>query len=346
MSQDKHDNLLREARNRALLNYAPGTKTRQVRWSGGKTEVLEAGDGPPLLLVHGGLGQASDWAPTMAQLARDFHVYAPDRPGHGLADPFHFSDFASQVLPHAVTFLSEIMDALGLDCAPVVGCSMGGGWVIELALRQPDRVSQVVLVGAPVGVIERLPPEFFEMRDLYRMVQRPVVGRLVRYMMTKSSARERARKSMAFLVARPEDLSDEMLDTGTFNIIRNGGGFWNALKDLQSEQAMPAQLVFGERLRSLGIPTTFLWGDRDPFCSPEPGRQACSLVPEGEFVLLADAGHMPWLDEPELVASEIAKAVLGPGRQHQRGRPRRPARQPLHRAALGSVKYEEVNRKG
>jgi pimeloyl-ACP methyl ester carboxylesterase len=299
MSQDKHDNLLREARNRALLNYAPGTKTRQVRWSGGKTEVLEAGDGPPLLLVHGGLGQASDWAPTMAQLARDFHVYAPDRPGHGLADPFHFSDFASQVLPHAVTFLSEIMDALGLDCAPVVGCSMGGGWVIELALRQPDRVSQVVLVGAPVGVIERLPPEFFEMRDLYRMVQRPVVGRLVRYMMTKSSARERARKSMAFLVARPEDLSDEMLDTGTFNIIRNGGGFWNALKDLQSEQAMPAQLVFGRKAAlprnsydlSMGRQGSLLLaGTRSPGVFPGAGGGVCASRRRGSHAMAGRAG--------------------------------------------------------
>lgn len=316
MANPKEYDQLKKARIRALMKYAPGTTTRQVQWSGGKTEVLEAGEGPALLLVHGGLGQACDWVPIMAQLSRDFHVYAPDRHGHGLADPFDSSDLTTAehdinwyVSTHAVTFLREILDALGLERTAIVGCSMGGGWVVEFALRQPNRVSHVVLPGAPIGAIERLPREFFEMREFYRLLQRPVIGTLIRYMMSKPSSRERARKGMAFLVAHPERLSDEMLDIGSLNIIRNGRGFLYMLRDLRPEQGMPAELVFGERWRELRMPTTFLWGDQDPFGPPELGRQVCSMVPNGKFVLLTDAGHLPWLDEPELVASEIVKAV-------------------------------------
>jgi pimeloyl-ACP methyl ester carboxylesterase len=303
-----HDEL-KDARARALAKYAPGAATRRVRWSGGETEVLEAGDGPPLVLVHGGLGQATDWAPIVTQLARHFHVYAPDRPGHGLADPFRFTDFAREVLPHAVSFLTGILDGLGIDRAAIAGCSMGGGWTVEFALRRPERVSHVVLAGASIGAIETLPPGFFEMREFYRLVQRPVIGALVRSMMRRPSSRERARKGMAFLVAHPERLPDEMLDTGTFNIIRNGRGFRDAVEALHPDQEMPAPLVFGDRWRELRAPATFLWGDTDPFGSPALGRQVCAMVPNGRFVLLKDAGHLPWLDEPELVASEMVQAI-------------------------------------
>jgi pimeloyl-ACP methyl ester carboxylesterase len=313
MTSPKAYKQLKEARTRALIKYAPGTTTRQVQWSGGTTEVLEDGDGPPLLLVHGGLGQACDWAPIIAQLSRDFRVYAPDRPGHGLADPFHFSNFPEEVLPHAVSFLKEMLDVLGLERPAIVGCSMGGGWAVEFGLRQPNRVSHVVLAGAPIGAIERLPREFFEMREFYRLLQRPVIGGLIRYMMSKPSSRERARKGMAFLVAHPERLSDEMLDIGTFNIIRNGRGFRDALEDLRPEDEVPAQLLFAERWCELRVPTTFLWGEKDPFGSPELGRQVSSMAPNGRFALLPDAGHLPWLDEPELVASEIVKAVRTEG---------------------------------
>jgi pimeloyl-ACP methyl ester carboxylesterase len=309
MATLKEYDQLKEARARALRKYAPEATRRQARWSGGKTEVLEVGNGPPLLLVHGGLGQACDWAPIMAQLSRDWRVYAPDRPGHGLADPFHFSNFPEEVLPHAVSFLKDMLDVLGLERPAIVGCSMGGGWAVEFGLRQPDRVSHVALAGAPIGAIEKLPRGFFEMQEFYRLLQRPVIGGLIRYMMSKPSSRKRARKGMAFLVAHPERLSDEILDIGTFNIIQNGRGFRDALKDLRSEDEVPAQLLFAERWCELRIPTTFLWGEKDPFGSPELGRQVCSMVPNGRFALLPDAGHLPWLDEPDLVASEIAKAV-------------------------------------
>jgi pimeloyl-ACP methyl ester carboxylesterase len=309
MADPKNYHRLKEARAGALAKYAPGVTTRQVSWSGGNTEVLEAGDGPPLLLVHGGLGQASDWAPIMGQLSQGFHVYAPDRPGHGLADPFTFSDFPSEIWPHAVTFLDEMVDALGIDRTAIVGNSMGGGWAVQFALGRPERVSHVILAGAPLGAIEKLPPEFFEMRELYRMLQRPVIGALIRHLMSKPSSRERARKAMTFLVAHPERLSNEVLDTGSFNIIRNGWGFAHALKGFRSQQGMPPVLLFGERWSELSVPTTFLWGDIDPFGSPELGRQVCARVPHGKLVVLPDAGHLPWLDEPKLVASEIVNAV-------------------------------------
>ena len=103
------------------------------RWSQGETQVLELGDGPPLLLVHGGGDAAFEWVPILEELARRHRVLAVDRPGHGLADPFDYTGV--DVLEHAVVFLREILDALELDTVDIAGNSLGGLWSVAFALE-------------------------------------------------------------------------------------------------------------------------------------------------------------------------------------------------------------------
>jgi pimeloyl-ACP methyl ester carboxylesterase len=309
MSNRREYEQLREARARLLVKYAPGTTERQVSWPGGSTQVLELGDGPALLLVHGGLGQASDWAPIMAQLSREFRVYAVDRPGHGLADPFDYQSV--DVLPHAVAFLKGILDGLGLKCVPMVGNSMGGRWAIEFAMRQPDRVSHVILAGLPAGAARELPREFYEVPKLLRSIDRPIIGPFVRNMMVKASSRERARKGLAGMVSHAERLSDEILDTGTFNFIRNRQSMLSLVEKATDKIGMLPEFVITDKWRDVQVPATFLWGEKDVFAPPQLGQQAASLVPKGKFVLIPDSGHIPWLDDPDRVASEIIRALHG-----------------------------------
>ena len=70
-----------------LDRVVPGHRIVRVRWSGGATQIIEAGQGQPLLLLHGGLGEAFQWAPLMPLLARRYRVLAVDRPGPGRAGP-------------------------------------------------------------------------------------------------------------------------------------------------------------------------------------------------------------------------------------------------------------------
>ncbi len=72
---------------------------------------------------------------------------------------------------------------------------------------------------------------------------------------------------------------------------------------------MRPEFVIGDKWRAVNVPATFLWGEKDVFGSPPLGREAASKMPKGKFVLITDAGHLPWLDEPEKVAEEIAKAI-------------------------------------
>src|SRR5262249_46631830 len=102
-----------------LARCAPGYRTRRVRWSGGTTQVIELGDSAPLVLVHGGLGEASQWGCILSALARRHRVLAVDRPGHGLADPFDYRGV--DLLSHARWFLGARWQGLAVATTFVWG---------------------------------------------------------------------------------------------------------------------------------------------------------------------------------------------------------------------------------
>jgi len=307
----REDRDLRSVRSKLLARHAPGTRTQTVSWSAGRAPVLELGEGPPLVLVHGGLGEATNWVPVMPLLAQRFHVYAVDRPGHGLADPFDYRGV--DLLAHARTFLGDVLDALGLDAPAVVGNSMGGRWAVEYALQNPNRVSRLVLVGAPAGSTAALPKEFFAVVDLLRLIHRPVLGRLVRSAMRKPSSRKRAREGLGGMVAHPERLGDELLDSGTFNFLRNSASMLGLVERVVDGMGPRPEFSGGIPWATLRVPTDLVWGERDAFDTVGHGREIADRVPQGRFALVPDAGHLPWLDEPAVVAREIAKAVESGG---------------------------------
>ena len=110
--------------------------------------VLEAGDGPPLVLVHGSGMSASTWAPLMPYLGTR-RLIAFDLPGFGLSDAFDYS--GRPLRAHAVAQLTSLLDALGLERVPIVGTSLGGMWALCLALDAPDRVAAAGVARSPRG---------------------------------------------------------------------------------------------------------------------------------------------------------------------------------------------------
>ena len=115
------------------------------------TNVHLAGDGPPVLLIHGsgpGVSAWANWRLTIPALARHFSVVAPDIVGFGFTDrPEGVSYDLTTWTAHAV----GVLDALGIDRAHVVGNSFGGSIALSLAIHHPERVDRLVLMGS-VGV--------------------------------------------------------------------------------------------------------------------------------------------------------------------------------------------------
>lgn len=291
-----------ERAQRALLDReVPGWASRRLRWSAGETQVIEAGGGPPILLVHGGLGNAADWAPLIARLARQRTVIAVDRPGHGLATAF--DDRGVDLWRHAATFLREVLDALSLERVDVAGCSMGGLFGVALAEAHPERVRSLVLVGAPAGAQRALPSKIAALAW-------PIAGSLVKTMIRRSTAASTRSFWDGLIVAHPERLSDQLLEFVALAARRNADGWHSIVREGATIRGIRPRYLLEPHLARLTVPVAFVWGEHDAFTTPEAGRRLAAVTRRaGPFVVIPDAGHLPWLDEPDLVASAVLSVL-------------------------------------
>ncbi len=109
---------------------------------GHQAHYLKAGSGPPVVLLHGGASDSSDWMGTMRALSSYYSFYAPDIIGYGLSDhvksTYHLEDF--------VRFTGGFIQEMSLDKPVLIGHSLGGRICLEIAFRYPEMVSKLVLI--------------------------------------------------------------------------------------------------------------------------------------------------------------------------------------------------------
>jgi pimeloyl-ACP methyl ester carboxylesterase len=116
--------------------------------NGVKTNYLEGGDGPTVVLVHGsgpGVTAYANWRLVIPELAKQFRVIAPDMVGFGFSERPADADYSVQTWANQVVGL---LDALGLEKASIVGNSFGGAIALRVATQHPDRVERLVLMGS------------------------------------------------------------------------------------------------------------------------------------------------------------------------------------------------------
>jgi pimeloyl-ACP methyl ester carboxylesterase len=149
-----------------------GIESLKLRVGDNQAHYLKAGSGPPVVLIHGGASDSSDWVYTMAALSHRYCLYAPDLIGFGLSDRnkdgYYLSDFTE--------FILGFMEALGLEQSVLVGHSFGGRLCLEIALSYPEKVRKLVLLDAAgLGKISTLGniilTGFWVVRKLLRLRQ-------------------------------------------------------------------------------------------------------------------------------------------------------------------------------
>jgi pimeloyl-ACP methyl ester carboxylesterase len=248
--------------------------------------VLEGGKGGPVLLIHGGNAIAVQWSPLLTDLQREFHWYAPDRPGCGLTDKFDYSQ-ATDFRQHATDYVGGVMDELGLRRASLVGNSMGGYWALLFALAQPDRVDKLVLLGAAAG---SSPPD----RRTARPPAAPGGPPAPSIEGTRAALRSRG------LVADVDRVSPEMLDACTAGYRLPGAqlSWMSMVASLARPPASGLSYALRPELKDLRAPTLFVWGDKD-LEPPKLGQEMSALAPHARCEVVADAGHIVWLDQPK-----------------------------------------------
>jgi pimeloyl-ACP methyl ester carboxylesterase len=295
------DRELARAQAALLARFAPDTRVRRIRWSQGETQLFELGTGAPLLYVHGGLGGAYEIVPILGALTENHRVLAVDRPGHGLADPFDYRGV--DLLDHARTFLGDILDALELPTVDVVANSLGGLCSVAFAIEAPSRVWRLALVGAPAGVKRQVPLQLLPLGL-------PLIGQRLGRHVFSNATRDGSRKFWGrVLVKHPERVDDLVLDVDVANERRNVESLLGLMHCIADGRrlGLRRELILGEGWRRLTTPTLLIWGERDAFGSPKEGEALVAKSPNLRLVRLAEAGHLPWFDDPESVVAEIER---------------------------------------
>lgn len=287
------------ARSRLISRDAASASVRRIGWSGGETEVLELGSGPPLLLIHGGLSSSCEWVPILADLGEDHHVFAVDQPGHGGADPFNYDDV--DLNRHALRFVGEVLDALDLERTAIMANSIGGFLAARFAQSEPERITHLVFAGFPAGLRRKAPLPF-------RMMSLPLVPRLAFGNPTPEGSRKFMGSGLG--VAQPDLLSDELIDCDVENTKLHLESFLTLVNRIADMGGVRKRWLLEEGWKTMPKCTTILWGDNEPWATPQWGMtMLADLGAEIRVVPIPGAGHLPWWDQPELVVQE-AKQVL------------------------------------
>jgi pimeloyl-ACP methyl ester carboxylesterase len=243
--------------------------------NGLRIEMIERGQGRPLLFLHPGIGIDAK-APVLDALAAKARVIAPSHPGFG----------TSELAPAMTTvedlsyFYLDLMDALDLQNATVVGVGFGAWIAAATAVKSTARMSHLVLanaVGIKVG--DRLTRDIV---DIFALLD-PELNKIAYADPSRGAhdyksmpeaaviATARNRESLARFAWQPY-MHDPKLKT---------------------------------RLHRIRIPTLFLWGKQDRILSESYGRAFCAAIAGARFEPIDQAGHYPHIEQPKIFAERV-----------------------------------------
>ena len=287
---------------RRMLRTADAHGRFVPRPSGRRVHVVAAGDGPPVVHLHGTNTSSLSHLMLLGRTPGT-RSYLVDRPGCGLSDPDSFrpEDFRE----YAVGFVGDVLDALGLDATVLVGASGGGIWATWYALAHPGRVAGLVMLGSvPTLPGGRVPLPL-------RLAATPGVGDLM--VRAVKPGRRMLVKMMASMgeaetILRHPDLLDSLV-AGARDPVATQANLAELRALISLRGFRTSMRLTREDLRRLAVPTLMIWGDCDPVVPLAQARAAAAEIPDVRLDVLP-GGHVPQLGHPDRVAALLADFVL------------------------------------
>ena len=277
---------------RRLLAGAPVTE-RRLDLAGVSTAVLEGGDGPPVVLLHGQGGWAGVWVPVMADLVRDHRVVAPDLPGLGAS---RVDGSPPPSTDRVLAWLGELLDRTCPAPPVLVGVSLGGSIAARFAAAHGERLAGLVLVsmGGLVGKV-RIPPAMLLalVRHSLRPSERTAMGMLRQV----SVDADRVKRRMG---DRWDPFRAYSLELARTPSVRRANR--QLLRELGLRQLPP------EEVARIDVPTTLIWGRQDRVMPLAAAREV-SIRYGWPLDVIDDAGHFLGIDQPEAFLRSLRRAL-------------------------------------
>jgi pimeloyl-ACP methyl ester carboxylesterase len=265
---------------------------RQLHLNGVSTAVLEGGDGPPIVLLHGPGEHAAKWFQVLPELVTSHHVVAPDLPGHGASGVIGGTLDAVRVLG----WLDELIERTCPAPAALVGHVLGGAIAARYAVERGERIRSLVLVDA-LGLAAFQPAPDFALA-LGAFISEPT-----------EDAHDRLWTRCAFdLDAMRARMGKRWAWIKTYNLDRARAPGVKAAQEALMEQFGFAAISPSELAR-IAVPTTLVWGRHD-LATPVSVAQAASTRYGWPLRVIENAGDDPPMEQPEAFL-EALHAALG-----------------------------------
>lgn len=232
---------------------------------------------PPVILIHGAGGNHLYWPPQVRRLPNE-RILAVDLPGHGKSTGVGhhtIEDYAAGIL--------DFMDALQLNRAVLVGHSMGGGIALEVALRWPQRVLALALIGSSERL--RVSPEL-----LRRASDPSKAPEAIHTVIENSFAARSSTRLKELAEQRMQDVRSSVL----YGDFRACEAF---------EPAGSAAHIF--------VPTLIVFGAEDRMVPVQGGRSLAEQITGARLEVIENAGHMVMLEQPDRVAGILSEFLQG-----------------------------------
>lgn len=243
-----------------------------------------------VLYLHSVPTSSDDWVDPLASSGG----VAPDLPGFGRTSKAGNLDYT---LPAYAAFLERFLDALELDRVALVGHGWGAAMGLVFAQAHPERVTRVAIVDA-VPLMED-----FEWPPIARWWRRPGVGELLMGSINRWLLARQLRHGAGAPAAWPDlriDAVYKQFDQGT----------QRAILRLHRSLDAPGLAAAGADLHTLRVPALVVWGDKDPWLDPAWADAYGRRLPDATVEHRPDAGHWPWLEDPE-VSRRLAEFAEG-----------------------------------
>lgn len=285
-------------------SLAPNLVTRKLRIGRRDISFSEIGEGPAVLMLHGGGPGASglsNYSRNIEALSKTFRLVVPDMPGYGLStkgisgkDPF--GDLAESML--------GLIDALKIQRAHIVGNSLGGACALRMALEKPERIGRLVLMG-PGGV------------DTTRSLPTDGLKSLLDYYTGKGPSVEKMREFIQqYLVYDPSSIPESLIRDRFKSSIDPEV---IASPPLRRPKGLPnfkaIDFTRDSRLSQIENPTLVLWGTEDLVNRPSGGKSLQKRMRNCDLYLFARTGHwIQWerADEFNSVTTAFLSSTYSP----------------------------------
>jgi pimeloyl-ACP methyl ester carboxylesterase len=273
---------------------------------GYRRAVRIAGDGPPVMLIHGIGDNSLTWSEVMADLSSSYTVIAPDLLGHGRSDKPR-ADYSVAAYANG---LRDLLTVLGYDRVTLIGHSLGGGVATQFSYQFPEMVERLVLVGAG-GVSTDVHP-------ILRMATAPLITSVLRILQLPGATRALA----AFGAGVAHHIATSPLGRTTaghdaVDVVRVLDGFADNTGYLAFLRTLRAAVDWrGQSITMLDrcylyeqLPVQIIWGECDAVIPVSHAHLAHTAIPGSQLEIFSGAGHFPFRDEPERFIESIRKFI-------------------------------------